>query len=110
MGAAAIDALLEDQRNVMIGISNDNICYVPFTKAIKNDKPINRAPRHPAPPVDLMHCQGFPEIPSGFVREIESYGSPLTQGLAAALDGEPSVAVRVNPAKGVPDGKWDATR
>ena len=42
MGAAAIDALLEDQRNVMIGIKNDEIVYVPFTKAIKNDKPINR--------------------------------------------------------------------
>ncbi len=42
MGAAAIDALLEDQRNVMIGISNDEIVYVPFSKAIKNDKPINR--------------------------------------------------------------------
>ena len=42
MGAAAVDALLEDQRNVMIGISNDEIVYVPFSKAIKNDKPINR--------------------------------------------------------------------
>lgn len=42
MGAAAIDALLEDQRNVMIGIRNDEIVYVPFFKAIKNDKPINR--------------------------------------------------------------------
>lgn len=42
MGAAAIDALLEDQRNVMIGIQNDEIVYVPFNKAIKNDKPINR--------------------------------------------------------------------
>jgi 6-phosphofructokinase 1 len=42
MGAAAIDALMEDQRNVMIGIQNDAIVYVPFTKAIKNDKPINR--------------------------------------------------------------------
>jgi 6-phosphofructokinase 1 len=42
MGAAAIDALMEDQRNVMIGIQNDNIVYVPFSKAIKNDKPINR--------------------------------------------------------------------
>ena len=42
MGAAAIDALLEDQRNVMIGIKNDEIVYVPFSKAIKNDKPINR--------------------------------------------------------------------
>ena len=42
LGSAAIDALLEDQRNVMIGISNDEIVYVPFSKAIKNDKPINR--------------------------------------------------------------------
>ena len=42
MGAAAIDALLDDQRNVMIGITNDEIVYVPFSKAIKNDKPINR--------------------------------------------------------------------
>jgi 6-phosphofructokinase 1 len=42
MGAAAIDALLEDQRNVMIGIANDEIVYVPFSKAIKKDKPINR--------------------------------------------------------------------
>lgn len=42
MGAAAIDALLDDQRNVMIGVRNDEIVYVPFTKAIKNDKPINR--------------------------------------------------------------------
>lgn len=42
MGAAAVDALLEDQRNVMIGIRNDEIVYIPFSKAIKNDKPINR--------------------------------------------------------------------
>ena len=42
MGAAAIDALLEGQRNVMIGVQNDQIVYVPFNKAIKNDKPINR--------------------------------------------------------------------
>ncbi len=42
LGSAAIDALLEDQRNVMIGISNDEIVYVPFSKANKNDKPINR--------------------------------------------------------------------
>jgi len=41
LGVAAIDALLEDQRNVMIGIQNDAIVYVPFTKAIKNEKPIN---------------------------------------------------------------------
>lgn len=40
MGVAAIEALLEDQRNVMIGIVSDEIVYVPFTRAIKNDKPI----------------------------------------------------------------------
>ena len=42
MGSAAIDALLEGQRNVMIGDANDEIVYVPFSKAIKNDKPIDR--------------------------------------------------------------------
>ena len=42
MGAAAIDALLADQRSVMIGVANDEIVYVPFSKAIKKDKPINR--------------------------------------------------------------------
>ncbi len=42
MGAAAIEALLDDQRNVMIGIQNDELIHVPFSKAIKNDKPINR--------------------------------------------------------------------
>lgn len=41
MGAAAIDALLEEQRNLMIGVVNDKIVYVPFTKAIKDDKPID---------------------------------------------------------------------
>jgi len=42
MGAASIDALMEGQRNVMIGIEHDEIVYVPFTKAIKNDKPIKK--------------------------------------------------------------------
>ena len=42
LGAAAIDALLDDQRNVMIGVKNEEVVYVPFTKAIKNDKPINQ--------------------------------------------------------------------
>ncbi|MCD8265444.1 MAG: 6-phosphofructokinase [Tannerellaceae bacterium] len=41
MGIAAIEALLDDQRNVMIGIKNDQITYVPFSQAIKKDKPIN---------------------------------------------------------------------
>lgn len=42
MGAASIDALLEDQRNVMIGIVNNEIVYVPFSKAIKDEKPVDK--------------------------------------------------------------------
>jgi 6-phosphofructokinase 1 len=41
MGVAAIDALLDEQRNIMIGIVNNEIVHVPFTKAIKDDKPVN---------------------------------------------------------------------
>ena len=37
----AIDALLDEQRSIMIGIVNDVIVHVPFTKAIKDDKPVN---------------------------------------------------------------------
>jgi 6-phosphofructokinase 1 len=43
MGTAAVDALLADQRNVMIGIVNNEIVYVPFVKAIKDEKPVNSA-------------------------------------------------------------------
>ena len=42
MGEAAIHALIEDQRNVMIGIQNNELVYIPFSKAIKNQKPIKR--------------------------------------------------------------------
>ena len=42
MGAAAIDALMEGQRNVMIGDDDEKIVYVPFSKAIRKDKPIDR--------------------------------------------------------------------
>jgi len=42
LGVASIDALDEGQRNIMVGIKNDGIVYVPFIKAIKMDKPINQ--------------------------------------------------------------------
>ena len=42
MGYAAIEALLEGQRNIMIGIKNDEIVYVPIARAIKMNKPINQ--------------------------------------------------------------------
>ncbi len=41
MGSAAVEALLDEQRSIMIGIVNDEIVHVPFTKAIKDDKPVN---------------------------------------------------------------------
>jgi len=42
LGYASVIALLEGQRNVMVGIDNDKVVYVPFTQAIKNDKPIDK--------------------------------------------------------------------
>lgn len=42
LGAGAIQALLEGQRNVMIGIRNDEVVYVPFASAVKSDKPIKK--------------------------------------------------------------------
>ncbi|PIE99662.1 MAG: 6-phosphofructokinase, partial [Paludibacter sp.] len=36
MGVAAIDALLDEQRSIMIGVVNNKIVHVPFTKAIKD--------------------------------------------------------------------------
>lgn len=41
MGVAAIEALLENQRNVMIGIRENEIDYVPFKRAIKKDREIS---------------------------------------------------------------------
>ena len=43
LGVGAIEALKEDQRNVMIGIRNDKIVYVPFSEAIKKDKPLDKS-------------------------------------------------------------------
>ena len=42
MGEAAIEAILDGQRNVMIGIENGKIVYVPFVKAIQHNKGIDR--------------------------------------------------------------------
>ena len=43
LGAGAIDAILDGQRNVMIGVRNDEVVYVPFTDAIHSDKAINKS-------------------------------------------------------------------
>ena len=42
LGVASIEALKEGQRNVMIGVKNDQIVYVPISRAIKIDKPIDK--------------------------------------------------------------------
>jgi len=42
LGVASIEALKEGQRNVMIGLRQDEIVYVPISRAIKLDKPIDR--------------------------------------------------------------------
>ena len=38
MGDAAIEALLEGQRNIMIGYRMNEIVYVPFSECIRTDK------------------------------------------------------------------------
>ena len=42
LGSAAIDAILDGQRNVMVGIRNDEVVYVPFNDAIRSDKALNK--------------------------------------------------------------------
>lgn len=42
LGVASIEALDEGQRNIMVGIDNSKIVYVPFSRAIKQNKPIDR--------------------------------------------------------------------
>ena len=41
-GVGAVDAIIQGQRNVMIGVRNNEIVYVPFTEAIRSDKPMDR--------------------------------------------------------------------
>ena len=43
MGAQAITALLEGQRNVVIGTKNGELVYVPFSKATKHSSNIDRS-------------------------------------------------------------------
>jgi 6-phosphofructokinase 1 len=41
MGAAAIDALLDDQKSIMVGLVNNEIVHVPLSKSIKLHKDVN---------------------------------------------------------------------
>lgn len=42
-GVGAVDAIMQGQRNVMVGIKNNEIVYVPFSEAIRSDKPIDKS-------------------------------------------------------------------
>ncbi len=42
IGVAAVDALLDEQRSIMIGVVNNEIVHVPFNKAIKDEKPVDK--------------------------------------------------------------------
>lgn len=41
MGAAAIDALMDDQKSIMVGLVNNEIVHVPLSKSIKLHKDVN---------------------------------------------------------------------
>ena len=41
-GVGAIEAIMQGQRNVMIGIRNNEVVYVPFSEAIRSDKPMDK--------------------------------------------------------------------
>ena len=41
-GVGAVEAIMQGQRNVMVGIRNGEIVYVPLSEAIRSDKPLDR--------------------------------------------------------------------
>jgi 6-phosphofructokinase 1 len=40
LGVAAVEALLDDQTSIMVGIDNDQIVHVPLSKTIKLHKSV----------------------------------------------------------------------
>ena len=41
-GVGAIDAIMQGQRNVMVGVRNNEVVYVPLSEAIRSDKPFDK--------------------------------------------------------------------
>ena len=41
-GVGAIEAIIQGQRNVMIGVRYNEVVYVPFNEAIRSDKPMDK--------------------------------------------------------------------
>ena len=40
-GMGEVEAIMQGQRNVMVGVRNNEVVYVPFSDAIRSDKPMN---------------------------------------------------------------------
>ncbi|OFX43735.1 MAG: 6-phosphofructokinase [Bacteroidetes bacterium GWA2_30_7] len=43
LGVAAVEALLDDQKSIMVGLVNNQIVHVPFSKTIKQHNPVDVA-------------------------------------------------------------------
>lgn len=41
-GVGAVEAIMQGQRNIMVGIRNNEVVYVPLSEAIRSDKPFDR--------------------------------------------------------------------
>ena len=41
-GYGAIEAIMQGQRNIMVGIRNNEVVYVPLSEAIRSDKPFDK--------------------------------------------------------------------
>jgi 6-phosphofructokinase 1 len=41
-GVGAIEAIIQGQRNIMIGVRNNEVVYVPLSEAIRQDKPFDK--------------------------------------------------------------------
>ena len=41
-GVAAVEAIIQGQRNIMVGQRNNEIVYVPLSEAIRSDKPFDK--------------------------------------------------------------------
>ena len=39
---ASIEAIRQGQRNIMVGVRNNEIVYVPFSECIRTDKPFDK--------------------------------------------------------------------
>jgi 6-phosphofructokinase 1 len=43
LGVAAVEALIDNKKNIMLGMVNNEIVHIPFSKAIKNTKELNQS-------------------------------------------------------------------